>query len=242
VQPVVVDNGSHDGIAAAIEREFRDVERPPVCIAAERNLGFGRGNNLALRTFDAAYYFIANPDLVFLEDQAGTIGRLHAFMESAPYVGLVAPRLQLPDGATQPSCMRFPGFFDHPMYRTGLHRRFRWARARVDRLHMTDVDHTATRPVDWVTGAAMFVRGHALRAAGYFDERYFLYCEDCDLCRSCWATAWPVYYKGDIVVQHGHARSSAAVPGLKSILVNPLTRVHIRSLVQYTTKWWGTRV
>ncbi|MBI4433518.1 glycosyltransferase family 2 protein [Candidatus Uhrbacteria bacterium] len=242
VQPVVVDNASGDAVARAVAAQFRGMTPEPVVLHAPENLGFGRGNNLALRQFAARYYFLVNPDLRFLPESTGTIARLHAFMEERSEIGVVAPRLQRPDGSLQPSCMRFPSFFDQPLHRLNLHQRYPWARRRVERLHMVDVDHTQTRPVDWATGAALFVRADALRDAGHFDERYFMYFEDCDLCRTCWVRGWPVYYKGDVVVAHGHARASAAVSGLRSLLVNPLTRAHLRSLLQYTWKWRGSRV
>jgi GT2 family glycosyltransferase len=239
VQSVIVDNASNDGIAAAVAEEFRDAYPKPIVLDAGANVGFGRGNNLALRQFPGSYYFIANPDLMFLRDQPRTIERLHTFLEARPEVGIVAPRLMRPDGTMQPSCLRFPAFFDQPIHRLELHHRYRWARRRVERLHMEDVDHEGTRPVDWATGAALFVRASMLRDAGYFDERYFMYYEDCDLCRTFWSRGWPVYYNGSVVIQHGHERSSAKVRGLKSVALNPLTRVHLKSLVQYSLKWWG---
>lgn len=239
IQPVVVDNASRDGIASAVTQEFSGCTPKPMVIESERNGGFGYGNNIALRRFDARYYFLVNPDLVFLEEQPRTIERLHEYMEAHREIGMVAPRLLLPDGSTQPSCMRFPSFLDHPVHRLDLHRRYRWAHARVQRIHMEDVDHTATRPIDWAVSAAQFIRGSFLREVGGFDERYFMYFEDCDLCRTFWSRGWPVYYKGDTVVRHGHERASAAIPGIKSLVVNPLTRVHLKSLVQYTLKWRG---
>ncbi len=238
VQPVIVDNGSGDGIGETL-KEFGD---KVVFIDAGANVGFGRGNNLGLKQFDAKYYFIANPDLVFLENQPRTIERLYQFMEEHQKVGIVAPRLQLPMGVTQPSCMRFPRFLDQPIHRLGLHKKYDWARKRVEHLHMKDFDHTKTQPIDWATGAALFVRGAWAREIGFFDERYFMYFEDTDFCRKFWSHGWPVYYKGDVIVQHGHERASAKVPGLKSVLLNPLTRVHIKSLLQYTLKWRGQRL
>jgi len=241
VQPVIVDNASDDGIAGAIAAAFRGMHPQPIVLDAGGNLGFGRGNNLALRRFDARYYLLANPDLLFLPEQPRTIERAVAFLDAHPDVGILAPRLMRPDGSVQPSCMRFPSFIDHPIYRLELHERYQWAKRRVERLLMRDVNHEQTRPVDWATGAALFARGPMLREAGYFDERYFMYFEDCDLCRTFWTHGWPVYYKGDIVVRHEHERSSAKIPGLKSLLVNPLTRVHLQSLIKYAWKWRGQR-
>ncbi|MDO8463516.1 MAG: glycosyltransferase [bacterium] len=237
VQPVVVDNASGDGIAETIAREFRDMHPTPIVIAASGNGGFGSGNNIALRQYDARYYFLINPDVVFLAEQPQVTKRLYDFLEANEAIGMVAPQLQLPNGSMQRSCMRFPSFFDQPIHRLGLHQRYRWALRRVDRIHMEDVDHTKTRPIDWAVSAAMVIRGSALREVGGFDERYFMYFEDCDLCRMFWSRGWPVYYKGDVVVEHGHGRSSARVPGLKSLVVNPLTRSHLTSLVRYQVKW-----
>ena len=265
VQPVIVDNASGDGIKEALEKEFsvwsppsqsspikgaEEKRNPPPLVGGDKgrgvafidagaNVGFGRGNNLGLKKFDAKYYFIANPDLVLLETKPHTIERMYQFMEEHPRVGMVAPRLMLQSGDTQPSCMRFPRFLDQPIYRLGLQNKYDWARRRVAHLYMKDFDHSKTQPIDWATGAALFVRGEWAKQVGFFDERYFMYFEDTDLCRMFWSRGWPVYFKGDIVIQHGHERASARVPGLKSILFNPLTRVHIQSLLKYAWKWKG---
>lgn len=240
-QPVIVDNSDDARLRDILAQEFNLAKPTLQYINAGANLGFGRGNNLGCRAVDARYYFLANPDLEFLPDQPRTVERLYAFLEARPEVGIVAPRLQRPDGSTQPSCMRFPLFLDPPLHRLELHKRWRWARGRVERMHMHGVDHASTRPIDWATGAALFVRGSSFRDVGFFDERYFMYVEDCDLCRTFWSRGWPVYYTGDIVVRHGHERASAKIPGLKSLVVNPLTRVHLRSLVRYTWKWRNDR-
>lgn len=236
VQPVIVDNASGDGMGDALRTEFGD---RVIYIDAGANVGFGRGNNLALKSFESKYYFIANPDLVFLESQPHTVERLYRFMEEHPKVGIVAPRLMLPNGAIQPSCMRFPKFLDQPACRLGLHEKYEWARKRVSSVYMKDFDHARTQPIDWATGAALFVRGAWAKEVGFFDERYFMYFEDTDFCRTFWSRGWPVYYKGDVVIQHGHERASARVPGLKSVLLNPLTRIHIASLMKYAWKWRG---
>lgn len=236
IKPVIVDNESNDGIEQALKESGDKVH----FIKAGGNIGFGRGNNLALKKFDAKYYFIANPDLVFVGNQPRAIERLYNFMEENPKIGIVAPRLMLSNGETQPSCMRFPKFLDQPIYRLGWQKKYDWARKRVEHLHMKDFDHVKTGPIDWATGAALFARGNMLKEIGFFDERYFMYFEDCDLCRAFWSRGWPVYYKGDVVIQHGHERASARVPGIKSVLLNPLTRIHIKSLLQYSWKWRKT--
>ncbi|MEK7606684.1 MAG: glycosyltransferase family 2 protein [Patescibacteria group bacterium] len=232
VQVVVVDNASGDGIARAIAVEFPQVR----CIENTENLGFGAANNLVLRAFDARYFFLINPDIVFPTGQ-GVFEKMFVFMEAHPKIGLTAPKLILGNGVVQYSSLRFPGFWDHPLYRLGVHDKYSWANRRVARLLMTDFNREKTLPVDWATGAALFVRAKALKHIGAFDERFFMYYEDCDLCRRFWQAGWPVYYKGDIVLSHGYERASAKVPGFKSLWQNRLTRTHFESLVKYWWKW-----
>jgi GT2 family glycosyltransferase len=133
--------------------------------------------------------------------------------------------------------MRFPNFFDPPFHRLGFHKRYNFAKKRVEEFLMSDFSHTRVVPVDWVVGAAMFIRGSALKDAGLFDERFFMYFEDCDLCRRIWDARWMVYYKGDLTLRHSHERASAKIPGLRSIFQNKLTRIHLKSWLQYWWKW-----
>lgn len=236
VQVVVVDNASGDGIAQAIAAEFPQVR----CIENKQNLGFGAANNLVLETLDARYFFLINPDIIF-PSGGHTFEKLAGFMEAHPKVGLTAPKLILGNGTVQHSCMRFPGFWDHPLYRLGAHEKYGWARERVSRLLMPHFNREKTLPVDWATGAALFMRAKALKQTGVFDERFFMYYEDCDLCRRFWQAGWPVYYKGDVALSHGYERASAKVPGLKSLWQNRLTRIHLASLMKYWVKWLGVR-
>jgi len=235
IKSVVIDNASGDGIAEALREKFPGVE----CIVNKENLGFGAANNVAFKNFDAKYYFIVNPDIVFPAGR-GVIAELYKFMEEYPRIGIVAPKLILENGEVQPSCQRFPGFWDQPLYRLEWHKKYGWAKRRVERFLMSDFNHSRVLPVDWATGAAIFIRGEALKKAGMFDERYFAYFEDCDLCRGFWEAGWPVFYKGDVFLHHGHERASAKITGLKSIFRNKLTRIHLQSWLQYWWKWQKT--
>lgn len=232
IQSAVVDNASSDGIEQELAKRFPQVQ----CLANWKNFGFGAANNVALHRFDAKYYFLINPDVTFPENQKITQA-LFDFMEKYPKIGLVAPKLILENSSIQPSCLRRPGFWDQPFYRLGFQKKYRWVRKRVDRLLMADFDHNRILPVDWVTGAALFIRGDVLRQIGFFDERFFMYFEDCDLCQNFWEHGWPVYYKGDVFLFHRHERASAKISGLKSIFQNELTRVHLSSLIKYWFKW-----
>ncbi|MBI5023119.1 MAG: glycosyltransferase [Candidatus Magasanikbacteria bacterium] len=143
----------------------------------------------------------------------------------------------LPQEPLQYSCYRFPDFWI-PLYRRSSLGEFKKNRRKVARYLMNDFNHERNQPVDWIMGSAMFARASALEQTGLFDERYFMYFEDCDLCRRFWDANWPIYYIHDIKIKHRHGKGSAKVPGfLSSIMKNPLTRVHITSWLKYMWKW-----
>lgn len=232
IESVVIDNNSLDGIEQALARDFPRAH----CLINSKNIGFGSANNIAFNKFASKYYFIINPDIIFPENQQ-VIKRLYDFMEKYQPIGIAAPKLILENNIVQPSCMRFPAFWDQPFYRLELHKKYAKIKKQVEKLLMMDFDHDKILPVDWCTGAALFIRGSVLRQTGFFDERFFMYFEDCDLCRNFWQAGWPVYYKGDVSLFHGHERASAKIPGISSIFRNKLTRIHLYSLLKYWWKW-----
>lgn len=117
-------------------------------------------------------------------------------------------------------------------------KKYRFIKKYSERLEMREFEHNETRPVDWLLGAALILRHECARAIGWFDERYFMYLEDCDLCQKFWERGTAVYYLHDIVVTHAHERASASVPGaLTALIKNKMARVHLRSWMQYLWKW-----
>lgn len=232
VKIVVVDNASGDGIAASLAAEYPDV----LCIENTDNVGFGKANNAGMAAVDASYYFIMNPDTLFIEPN--TMRRLYEYMEREQGVGMIGPRLQYEDGAFQDSCFRFPRMLDKIVRQLGLDTWSLPARRRVDYFLMRDFNHQSTRPVDWILGSAMFVRGTALKAVGGFDERFFMYFEDCDWSRRFWAAHWPVYYVPSITLVHIYSRATAKSKNVfRSLLMSKLARIHLQSWWRYYRKW-----
>lgn len=205
------------------------------------NRGFGGGQNAAMAHVRARYYFLVNPDLVFDRTPHATQA-LYDFMENNPAVGMVGPSLFNYDGSPQSSCYSFPSLFAQISRRLSLHKRYKRLKVSVDHLLMADFDKSRTAPVDWLMGSALMIRSEAYKQVGGFDERYFMYFEDCDLCRRFWDHGWPVYYHPAVQITHGHRRQSASVPGLKALFVNKLTRTHIKSWIKYFLKWRGHRI
>ncbi len=235
---VVVDNSANtDGIREALSSALPQAHY----IDAGANVGFGKGNTAGFRAFPARYYFALNRD-TNIAPGSRAIERLVAFMDANPGVGICAPRLHFPDGRLQYSCYRFdlPSLLIKPFRHLEIDKRVPFSKKIVDRLLMKDFDHEQTVPVDWVLGAALMARGEAVLDVGWFDERYFMYLEDCDWCRSMWAKGWKVYYVHDVSIIHAHERESAKIRGfIRAIIKNKLARVHAMSWIKYLWKWFG---
>ncbi|MFA6105182.1 MAG: glycosyltransferase family 2 protein [Patescibacteria group bacterium] len=233
VKVVVVDNASSDGSIALLSEKYPEAEK----LLLQENRGFGAAQNIGLKSVKANYYFVLNPDTFFFSNES-VLRKLYNFMEKESSVGMAGPKIVYPDGALQLSCYRFPTFW-HPLFtRTRLHTE----RGKKYHRHLTmkDVEHNFKRPVDWLMGSAMFIRGAAFEKVGYFDERFWMYYEDSDLCRRFWENNLSVYYFPEAKIEHVHGRGSASEPKvIKALFKNKLARVHILSWLKYMWKWRG---
>lgn len=227
---IVVDNDSKDGSVEMVHQYFPHV----TVIASPRNGGFAAGMNLGLAKAQGRYLLLLNTDVAMF---AGTVEKLRDYLEAHPRVGIAAPKLINPDGTTQFSTYLFPNWLIPILRRTPLGK-LPVAKSLLRRYLMSDWKHDDHRPVGWVLGACMCIRRDALSEVGFFDERFFLYFEDVDLCRRFWTAGWEVHYVPDAEFVHYHARLSAENPGLGGIFSYP-TRIHIRSGLKYFTKYSG---
>ncbi len=227
---IVVDNASGDGSVDMVRQLFPSVQM----IASPTNLGFAAGVNLGWRRATGEFVLILNTDVAIFRE---AVVRLLDYAHAHPRVGLAAPRLINPDGSPQYSCYRFPNRWIPALRRTFLGR-LPGGRALLQRYLMSDWDHTDNRPVGWVLGACMLIRRTALEQVGPFDQRFFLYFEDVDLCRRLWQADWEVHYVAEAELVHYHRRLSAESPGLQGVFSYP-TRVHIRSAMKYFAKYAG---
>jgi GT2 family glycosyltransferase/lipopolysaccharide/colanic/teichoic acid biosynthesis glycosyltransferase len=220
---IVVDNASADDSVAVVRRDYPWA----ALIAGRENLGYSKGVNLGIQHARGRFLLILNPDTVV---RRGTLRRLIDFAEKTPDAGVIGPRLVFHDGTVQLSCRRFYTFRVLLLRRTPLGRIFPRARALREHL-MLDFDHDATREVDWVLGAAMFVRREAVDNVGMMDERFFLYFEDVDWCYRMKQRGLKVYYLADAVIEHGYKRESAQA------VLNRSFAAHLVSLFRYYEKW-----
>jgi hypothetical protein len=229
----VVDNSENvDGVKELLEEKYPEVNY----INPGKNLGFGKAQNLGFSKVRARFYLALNPDTEFI-DGSNTLRRMTEFMDKNIEVGIAGPKLLNPDGTVQYSCCRFPAFFDQIARRLKLDKKFPYFKKRVDYYLMRDFNHNKTVPVDWVIGSFIFARAELVEKTGFFDERYFMYFEDCDWCRKAWRAGFKVFYLHDIILKHGHRRKSADVSAWLAIFKNPIARTHIKSWLKYFMKW-----
>lgn len=194
---IVVDNASSDDSADAVRQQFSYVK----LIASETNLGFAAGNNLGAQHVSNEYLLILNPDTIV---HPGTIESLVSFLEAHPKVGLVAPELVAVDGRKQISSY---GFWPSPA--EAFLRCIRiWRIAPNSRLAqaympLPVVGEDVVYPAH-VLGACMLLRHDLFRELGGFDEDYFLFLEETDLCLRLHRAEWSLaYYTGACITHVG---------------------------------------
>jgi len=200
---VVLDNASSDGSVQMLEKEFPEVR----LLVSEQNLGFSRGHNLAARAAQGKYLFILNPDT---ETLPPALELLVNYAEQHPEVAIIGPKILNPDGSLQYSCRRFPNPTAALFRNTPLGKLFPNNPYTREYL-MTDWDHNSVREVDWVSGAALLIRRAVYEQLGGFDERFFMYCEDTDLCYRAWQAGYTVVYYPEPKIVHAIGRSTDLV-------------------------------
>jgi hypothetical protein len=234
---VLVDNASTVYNAHVLTKQFVPEAR---IILRNKNYGFGRSCNRGANEVEADYYFFLNPDTAI--DDIRVLEQLLSFMKQCPACGIAAPRIRYPDGRIQETCRRFHKWYTPIVQRTSLFPKELTERHRREFM-MEDYDHEKYRLVDWVQGSAFMIDGQLFHDLGGFDERFFMYYEDADLCRRCWNKGRPVYYVPEAEVFHSYGKESEVKGNLlKGIAKNSKARVHITSWILYTLKWFGQKI
>jgi hypothetical protein len=196
---VVVDNDSGDGSFERMSAALKD--RPGIrVVQSGRNGGFGAGNNVGIRLglpggVRPDYVYILNSDAFPAPD---AIRLLRDYMERHPKVGLAGSYIHGPDGEPHTTCFRFPSAASEfeAAARTGPVSRV--LAKRTVRMDLPEV----SGPVDWLAGASLMIREAVVRSVGTFDEAFFLYFEETDLCRRAAEGGWPTHFVRESRVEH----------------------------------------
>ncbi|RMD50910.1 glycosyltransferase family 2 protein [Candidatus Parcubacteria bacterium] len=225
---ILVDNNIQSEMKQVLKEEFPSARY----LSARGNLGFGGAMNIGIRAARGKYILIFNPDIVVRPNSLET---LFDFMEKNPQVGIVGPKLLNPDGSLQYSCFRFPTIMI-PVYRRTFLGRMPFGKKALAHYLMQDDDHNEIMEVDSLIGAALFTRREALNQVGLFDERFFMYYEDNDLCRRFWEKGYKVVYNPQAQMIHYHRRASAD-GNFWQQLMSKYTRIQIMSAIKFFLKY-----
>lgn len=207
IEILVVDNGSTERGRAELNNGFPAVK----WLSAGSNLGFGRACNWAAKESTGSHLLFLNPDTVMLpEGMASILSSLDSFPLSGSIAGM---RILNPDGSREFSARAFPdwraAFANRYSLLTRLYPGNRWSRAYLKSVR--DMDSACE--VDWVSGAAMLIPSALFQRLDGFDERFFMYMEDVDLCKRARQAGVSVWYWPEASVTHEIAASSRRIPG-----------------------------
>lgn len=200
---VVLDNNSSDKTLQII----KDLKIKVKILPQTQNLGFAKGNNLAVKSASGELIFFLNPDTELTQDIASLIEQV----ESDPQIGVIAPKLLLADGSVQPSVRKFPTL----------------VRALNQYYFKKEREYEAYSPsiqspteVETVVGGAMLIKRSVFDQIGGFDERYFMYFEDLELCRQLKKLNYKIIYDPRVSIKHQVGQSAKTNPLSNKFLIN----------------------
>jgi len=199
LEVIVVDNASGDSTVAAARAHAHSqvIERPA-------NEGFARAANIGMQQARGRAVLVLNPDT---EVPRGALRACLDTLWADPRIGVLTPRVVDEAGELDARCHRsFPTAWSAFCFATGLDRRLPWKSARA--YAMRDLLDDREADVDAVSGAVMLMRAEALHEVGGFDQQFFMYAEDIDLCMRFRAAGWRVVYWPGAEVVHAGGGSS----------------------------------
>jgi GT2 family glycosyltransferase len=190
-----------------------------------KNSGYGAGHNIAIRQTlqqDLPYHLVINPDIAF---QPEILSEIVDFMNNNPKIGLLMPKILYPTGEIQYLCKLIPTPFDL------IIRRFlpkSWTRKQTEKFELHASGYNRIINVPYLSGCFMFLRAEAIKKAGMFDERFFMYPEDIDLTRRIYRHFKTVFYP-EVSIIHNHAHSS--------YMNTRMMFIHMFNMIRYFNKW-----
>jgi hypothetical protein len=226
---IFCDNNSHD---ESLDYLKKAADKGDIILREPgRNLGYGAGMNYAAAEAKGKYILILNADITVESD---TLQKLVDYLEAHDDVGLVGPKLIYHNGEVQKSCRRHFKFIDLFIKRSFL--KHVWPfKKRYEKYIMDDFNHESTQVVDLVTGAFMMMPRAVWDRVRGFDERYFLFMEDFDLCKKVQEAGYKVLYYPEAEATHYHKRLSGG--SAFRLLFKKISWLHLSSAIKYHWKW-----
>ena len=229
---IVVDNMSKDGSYDYIREKYPEVK----LIQSGGNIGFAAANNLGYKSAEGEYIILLNSDAFMVEDG---LKKAAEKMEKDKTIGLAGVKLIGEKGEWQPSARSFPGIFTEFVTISGLSNKYPKSKL-FGKVDMTYCDQNRDIFCDWVPGAFSIIRREAIEKAGFFDERFFLYYEEVDLCKRIKEAGYKIVYWSDIKVIHiGGGSTSVFSEKLVSKSGMQMTLWRLQSQYLYYRKNYG---
>jgi len=223
LEVIVVDSASADHSVELIREQYPWVR----LFAQDQNIGFTRGNNLALEQAQGRSVLLLNPDTVVHGD---ALQKMVNYLDQHPGVGIVGPHVLNEDGSTQSTRRRFPTFLTAIFESTWMQG---YAPKRLlDHFYVADQPDDGTFDVDWVQGCALMARREVYEKIGPLDVGYVMFSEELDWCKRTKEAGWRVVYVGDAAITHYGGKSTEQVPTTKHIYFQ-------QSKIRYFRKFHG---
>lgn len=189
-----------------------------------RNIGYGRGHNLAIKEIinKSEFHLVINSDISFLPN---VIGSLVTYMKQHNDVGQIMPKVLSPEGETQYLCKLIPTPFDL------IFRRFLPStvlKKRKEKFQLIFTGYDKIMEVPYLSGCFMFLRTASIKEVGLFDERFFMYPEDIDLTRRINEKYKTIYFP-EVFIIHDHAK--------ESYKKGDMLLIHTTNIIKYFNKW-----
>jgi GT2 family glycosyltransferase len=224
LQVIVVDNASRDGSREAAQKKFPQFD----IFNSGSNLGFGRANNLVRDRVQSDLVLFLNPDTIVLEN---SLSEMISFMRSHPEVGGLGCKMRTPDGETHELGLQYSPSplkeFARQMFPASV-----ISRLFPGMLHRLDPDKNAYAVK--LYGGCLLAPKAVLDQIGWFDERYFMYAEDADMCRTILAHGYKLYYLATTEIIHVAGGTTEKAPSGFSILMMS------ESIAKFMKKYYGS--
>jgi GT2 family glycosyltransferase len=203
----VVDNNSGDGSVEMVRQKFPQVD----LTASGENLGFAKGNNLAIKKSRGRYVLLLNPDTEILEN---ALEKMVHFMDAHEDCGVAGCNLLNSDSSLQFSVRAFPDLASQVFILLKIHHLFPHSKAMYKYL-VQNFDYGKTQEVDQVMGAFMIIRREVLDKIGLLDENFWIWFEEVDFCKRAKSAGWKIFYTPEAKIIHHYGQSFKQTMGLK---------------------------
>jgi GT2 family glycosyltransferase len=220
---IIVDNNSQDETISIVKNLGLDI----ILICNDSNIGFAKANNVGFKRATGKFILIYNPDLILTKDS--NLLKLIGIYSMSNEIGLVAPRLYYENGIVQESVRGFPNPLAQMIRLLKLDKYFN-SNKLYSKYLVSASQLEVNTYVDWVIGAFMLVRKELLFEIGLFDERYFMYMEDADLCLNLKKRGYKICYCPQFSAVHSYNRESSKK------LFSSLKWTHIKSSLKFYAK------